>query len=111
LIVQIKAAKKMVTLLAKIFEEPSSGVVVLTALLWVSFWAVYRVGRWKETVSSRSKNTDTADEQLKSHYQNMAHIMAMLDLIYVNTLKARVMLPKNPSALKETEGLQQKHLP
>ncbi len=101
----------MVTLLAKIFEEPSSGVVVLTALLWVSFWAVYRVGRWKETVSSRSKNTDTADEQLKSHYQNMAHIMAMLDLIYVNTLKARVMLPKNPSALKETEGLQQKHLP
>jgi len=87
LIVQIKAAKKMGTLLAKIFEEPSSGVVVLTALLWVSFWAVYRVGRWTETVSSRSKNTDTADEQLKSHYQNMAHIMATLDLIYVNTLK------------------------
>ena len=93
----------MGTLLAKIFEEPGSGVVVLTALLWVSFWAVYRVGRWKETVSSRSKNTDTADEQRKSHYQNMAHIMAMLDLIYVNTLKTRlVMLAHSPLSLVST---------
>ena len=93
----------MGTLLAKIFEEPSSGVVVLTGLLWVSFWAVYRVGRWIEAFSSRSKNTDTADEQLKSHYQNMAYIMAMLDLIYVNTIKTRlVMLAHSPLSLAST---------
>ena len=77
-------------LLVKILEEPISRDIVLGVLVWVSFWVAYRVGRWAEAFSRPSKKIDTADKQRKSQSQNMAHILARLDLIYVNTLSEQI---------------------
>ena len=92
----------MHTLLAQILEQLNSSVFVLIAILWVCFWIVYRVGKWTETFSTHSKKIDASDEQLKSHFQNMAHITARLDLIYANTLKTPLVRAHSPLSLTET---------
>ena len=52
----------MDTLLTKILEEPSSGLLVLIAMLWLFFWVAYSIGRWAERFSCRSKKIDAANE-------------------------------------------------
>ena len=83
----------MDTLLTKILEEPSSGVLVLIAMLWLCFWVAYSIGRWTERFSRRSKKINSANEQRKTRCENMAHIQARLDLVYVNTLGERIICP------------------
>ena len=94
----------MHTLLAQILEQLNSSVFVLIAILWVCFWMVYRVGMWTEKFSTHSKKIDASDDQLKSHFQNMAHITARLDLIYANTLKTPLVMAHSPLSLTETGG-------
>ena len=52
----------MDTLLAKIVEEPSIGLLALVAMLWLCFWLAYSLGRWTERFSRRSKKIDAANE-------------------------------------------------
>jgi len=52
----------MNTLLAKLVEEPSIGLLALIAMLWLCFWVAYRLGRWTEILSRRSKKIDAANE-------------------------------------------------
>lgn len=77
-------------LLVKILEEPISRDIVLGVLVWVSFWVACGVGRWAEAFSRPSKKIDAANKQRKSQSQNMAYILARLDLIYVNTLSEQI---------------------
>ena len=83
----------MDALLTKILEEPSIGLLVLIAMLWLCFWVAYSLGRWTERFSRRSKKIDAADKQHEVRCKNMAHIRARLDLIYVNTLGERIISP------------------
>jgi len=52
----------MDTLLAKIVDEPSIGLLALIAMLWLCFWVAYSIGRWTERFSRRSKKIDAANE-------------------------------------------------
>ena len=52
----------MDTLLAKIVEEPSIGLLALVAMLWLCFWLAYSLGRWTERFSRRSRKIDAANE-------------------------------------------------
>lgn len=52
----------MDTLLAKIVEEPSIGLLALVAMLWLCFWLAYSIGRWTERFSRRSRKIDAANE-------------------------------------------------
>jgi hypothetical protein len=83
----------MDTLLTKILEEPSIGLLSLIAMLWLCFWIAYTIGRWTERFSRRSKKINSADEQRKLRCKNRAHIRARLELIYVNTLGERIISP------------------
>lgn len=83
----------MDTLLTKILEEPSIGLLALIAMLWLCFWLAYSIGRWTERISRRSRKIYAADEQRKIRCKNMVHIRARLDLIHVNTLGERILSP------------------
>ena len=52
----------MNTVLAKIVEEPSIGLIEMIAMLWLCFWVAYSIGRWTERFSRRSKKIDAANE-------------------------------------------------
>jgi hypothetical protein len=52
----------MDTLLTKILEEPSIGLLALIAMLWLCFWVAYSIGRWTERFSRRSKKIDASNE-------------------------------------------------
>ena len=95
----------MDAVVGKMIEQLNTSVFVLIAILCVSFWIVYRVGKWTETFSNHSKKIESSEINHQSLYQSIAHITAKVDLIYCNTLKNPVVMARSPVSLTET-GIQ-----
>lgn len=71
----------MTSVLLKLSEQLNNSVFVLLGILGCAFWAVYKIGEFKEKFNQRHNETVKAQNVDKK----MGELKAKVDLIYDNT--------------------------